>query len=122
MGLKKICRLVMCLSRLHNFCINERVGCELPPLSVDAAETSAHGGVPMERNPSGYNGFNDALPEQLLHGSDHFDDVDPAELRRVEARARRTPEGKLPRDFLVGKVVDQGLKRPAPAQWNVDNK
>jgi len=112
MGLKKICRLVMCLARLHNFCINERVGSELPPLPVDAVETSAHGGIPLERN-----ACNDSSPEQLLHGGDHFDDVDPAELRRIEARARRTLQGKLPRDHLVAKVVAQDLKRPTPAQW-----
>jgi len=119
MGLKKICRLVMCLARLHNFCINERVGNELPPLPVDAVEISAHGGIPLERNT--YNGFNDSSPEQLLHGGDHFDNVYPGELRRIEARACWTLDGKLPRDFLVAKVVEQELKRPTPKQWNLVN-
>lgn len=114
MKVKKITRLVMCLARLHNCCITERVGSELP-LPVDAVEISAHGGMRMERNACG---FNDSSPEQLLHGGDHFDDVDPAEPKRIEARARRALNGRLPRDFLVDKVVQQGLIRPTPKQWN----
>jgi len=118
MGIKKMCRLAMCLARLHNFCINERVGTALP-LPVDSAEITAHGGIPMERNE--HNGFNDSSPEQLLHGGEHFDEVDAAELKRVEAKARRTLNGRLPKDFLVAKVTEQQLKRPTPQQWNVDN-
>ena len=102
MGLKKVTHLVMCLAKLHNFCINERVGSELP-LPVDAVEISSHGGISMGRNE--YNGFNDSSPDQLLHGGEHFDGVEEAELRRVEARARRTLNGRLPRDFLMAKVV-----------------
>ena len=115
MKAKKITRLVMCLARLHNSCITERVGSELP-LLVDAVEILAHGGIRMERNAYG---FKDSSPEQLLHGGDHFDDVDPAEPKRIEARACRALNGRLPRDFLVDKVVQQGLVRLMPKQWNV---
>ena len=89
------------------------------PLPVDSVEISAQGGISMERNE--YNGFNDSSPEQLLHGGEHFEDVEPAELKRIEAKARRALNGRLPRDFLVAKVVEQQLKRPTPQQWNAHN-
>jgi len=110
-GINKTNQLVMALARLHNFCINERVGID-PSLATDAVEVSAHGGIPLLRRD-----WNDNSPEQLLRGGHHFHDVNPKEPRQIEARARRALGGVLPRDLLMQAVIDKDLKRPAPAKW-----
>ena len=101
----------MALARVHNFCINERVGVDAG-LATDAVEVSAHGGIPLVRRQ-----WNDNSPDQLLRGGHHFVDVNPKEPRRVEARARRALGGVLPRDLLLQSVVHQGLQRLTPANW-----
>ena len=55
MGMRKIVRLVVCLCRLHNYCINrcmKETGVEEPApeaLAADALEIMGAGGVPLER-------------------------------------------------------------------------
>ncbi len=70
-GLNKTCQLVMCLARLHNFCINERVGLD-KPLATDQVEVTSRGGIPLIPVE-----MNEHSPAQLLRGGHHFDDIDP---------------------------------------------
>jgi hypothetical protein len=84
-----------------------------PPLASDSADIAIHGGIPMEQR-----GVNNLSPEQLLHGGEHFDDVDRALLRQIERQETRDHgDEPLPRDILHESVMEQGLTRPTPALW-----
>lgn len=106
-------QLVMALARSHNFCVNERVGIE-KALAIDAAEVSSRGGIPLNTRE-----LNQCSPDQLLRGGHHFEDVNPLEPKRIEARARRALGGCLPRELLMKMAVDQELVRPAPMKWKL---
>ena len=119
--LQKIGSLLICLCRLHNFCINQRLKRSgaldsddiLPPTENDEFQIAAAGGVPLEpssRDPD----LNDQSPEQLLHGGEHFDDVHRNTRRRLERADNR--EG-TPRDAMVAIVERSQMKRPVPNQW-----
>jgi hypothetical protein len=132
-GIKKTTALVMALCKLHNYCIERRLlsraaryegdeSCSSdfdtevpPPLAADSAEIVMHGGIPMELHEEGLNDFS---PEQLLHGGEHFDDVDRVLLRRIERQEMKVNgDCPLPRDILHDSVMEQGLTRPTPALW-----
>jgi len=113
-GLKKTGQLVMCLARLHNFCINGRLGAAPPSLATDSAVTSSFGGIELEANE-----MNENSPEQLLHGGGHFEGtvLATAEQRRNhQRRAHRANGGVLPQDLLCESVVEQDLKQLTPRQ------
>lgn len=110
-NMKKIPQLVMCLARLHNFCITQRLLKNkrvklAPPLAIDAAEIAANGGMPA----------GEYSPQQLLGGGEHFDDVDRNMRRSIQYRARRD-NTKLPQELMLESVERQQLKRPTPRQW-----
>jgi hypothetical protein len=114
-GLAKTTALVMCLCRLHNYCIDQRdgdIGSSIsvpPPTARDQAEIAMNGGVPLnERN---YNS-----PDQLLHGGEHFDGVSRGLRRRAE-RAAASGGVALPRDILHESIIQNDLRRPTPASW-----
>lgn len=76
-GLKKTVSLVICLCRLHNYCINKRleasgdgdddVNEDVPaPLAADSLDIAGHGGVDVNRT------------EELLGGGAHHDDTTEA--------------------------------------------
>jgi len=115
LGIYKINALVMCLARLHNYCINRRLK-DAPALAKDSVEIASHGGIPLERS-----ALNEMSPDQLLHGGEHFDEWDReglrGELRAIEKRARRRRGGKLLRDEMLDIVVDKQLRRPRPQAW-----
>jgi hypothetical protein len=119
-GLKKTTALVSCLCRLHNYCIDRRLAkCNedpataVPvPLAADMADISTQGGVPLEPN-----ALNEFSPDQLLHGGDHFDDIDRNFRRNLSRRQERQEHGPLPREILYGIVVQKDLRRPTPARW-----
>ena len=128
MGIRKVVALVICLCRLHNFCINRRIkerNSNLseedvddipPPTARDAMEIAGNGGVPLEpvdeRNRS-----HEASPEQLLHGGEHFDDTTPQFRRQFERRNINTRGGFVPRDKLLDIVIKGGYKRKLPQSW-----
>ena len=126
--IRKVPSLIVCLCRLHNFCITERLnrtkgkrrkntnlsllGDVRPPTAADNAEIVLNGGIPLVVVPG-----NATSPEQLLHGGEHYDDVPRALRRGVLSRARRLTNDKLPQDLMLESVIMQGLKRPTPKNW-----
>ena len=109
-SLKKVPQLVMCLARLHNYCISERLANKktvklAPALAIDQAEIAANGGIP-----------GDTIPQQLLHAGEHFEDVTTNMRRSLQYRARKD-NSKLPMEHMLDSVVAQGLKRPDPKGW-----
>ena len=113
--ISKVGSLVLCLCKLHNFCINERIkrnqpeGSEQPlsALAQDLFAIASEGGVPFEVS-------RDLSPEQILHGGEHFDDL-PRDLRRQTERLER--DEVLPRDVLHNLVELKSLTRPLPSEW-----
>ena len=126
MGLKKTSAIVMCLCRLHNFCIDERMRMkggssglrkrkasrDIPKaLASDNLEIAVGGGIPLERTEQ-----NESSPEQLLHGGEHFDDC-PRAVRQLFQRNNTNRDEELPRDKMLSLVERQGMKRPMPRNW-----
>lgn len=106
-GFRKTNRLVMALCRLHNFCINDREttiagalgdGLVPPPLGEDQVYTDVHSGIED--------------PTDLLHGGEHFNDINRNARRRLNRRRQRNPQESL-RLF----VLNRGLRRPTPKRW-----
>jgi hypothetical protein len=105
----------MALCKLHNYCIDRRLllldtnDLVPPPLASDTADIAIQGGVPLEPRADG---LNDLSPEQLLHGGEHFDDINRALLRQLQRQDMNGNDVVLPRDILHDSVVEQGLTRP----------
>lgn len=124
-GLCEVTAMAVCLCRLHNFCIHRRrerhkvseaeftVDDEdtLPPTMQDHLEMELAGAIPLEVTRD-----NTASPNQLLHGGDHFDDIDRNQ-RRQEERLHRRNSGMLPRDKMHEKILEGGFMRPTPKEW-----
>ena len=112
-GLRKITQLTLCLCKLHNFLIDERIEKTLPR---DMLHLRSQGNIVLEPHST----FSEeTVPTELLHGGDHFDDV--GNLRtttmRREAYQSRRDGTQLPRDVLKQSVTEQGLVRPTPKNW-----
>jgi hypothetical protein len=120
MGLSKITAMVMCLCRLHNYCINQRLqrnrtAAAESPFAQDYAYILARGGVPLERTND-----NNLSPSQLLHGGEHYDDTSRNARRQFERLVINDGslvEQVLPREKLHRLVTDKQLKRPKPTSW-----
>ena len=63
--------------------------------------------------------MNRASPEQLLHGGEHFDDVERSYRRQEERHHRKNvDDGILPREKLHDIVDEGGWQRPRPVGWD----
>ena len=77
MGIHKITAMTVCLCKLHNFLINQKEN--IPPWTDrDAAHGMIRGSIPMEQQHQQEHNNEANVPEQLLHGVGHFDDVSAA--------------------------------------------
>jgi hypothetical protein len=76
MGVKKQICLVMALCKLHNFCMTgDDDDRRMPRLSPnDELSIMVNGGVELNYD------VIDSVPVELLHGGDHFDDVEATDL------------------------------------------
>jgi hypothetical protein len=87
-------QLILCLCWSHNCCIDqqlEKLALSLQvnlendvdedlfptPSMADQFESLSHGAFPLEPSPSG---MNEHLPEQILHGGEHYKDA-PCDVR-----------------------------------------
>ena len=118
MGIAKASCLVMCLCKLHNFCVNERLsradGLDIAePTAEDSMEVDASGGIRFDEN-SDKEG-----PSEPLGGGHHFDDVTEAQC--VAFTRRRLGNDVLLRDKLHMKVERGGFQRPIPRTWQDDS-
>jgi len=83
----KTTSLVMCLCKLHNFCIREQ-DIVAQPLAKDVVNISSEGGMSLPRFDTSHNwdyDSNDDRLDDLLDGGEHFDDVSRADRRRHES-------------------------------------
>lgn len=102
-SIRKTTNLVMCLGKLHNFCINER------DEALDSATLAL-------QNLSVSNAYeletlgNDLIPEQMLHAGEHFDDFCEIGVQADNRTARRDI---LPRERMLAQVENLQIQRPA---------
>ena len=109
-GVAKIVALVVALAKLHNFCIGESNVPERVPQVLDRDR------LHMMNDDSGYVGLgnddpqqNTAVPIDLIHLGEHFEDV-PESLLRLHRR--RNVGIDLPRARLFQMIVDGHWQRP----------
>ena len=108
MCIHKQTALTVCLCKLHNFLIEERLE---EALSDDVLECYKRGGcVELRQNEN-----DDVVPVELLN-DEHHDDISPQEVRRERDRERRQ-RAILPRTELFESIVTQRLRRPTPRRW-----
>ena len=105
---KRTISLVIALVKLHNFCVDFSDS-EVPSVGAsDDLRLIAHGVVPLVVNQDGA-----GIPEALLGGGHHMEDVGPAErrerLRDIQVQAAQTI---LPRERMLSEVADANLTRP----------
>ena len=119
-SITKIVSLVICLCRLHNYCIRRstkrsRTGNVIIPrsLAADNLEVQAAGGISLSTSSDG---MNEVAPLELLNGGQHHDDTEDKERRAFQRRGM-TKDDVLPRDCLHAMVIDGGFKRPTPQKW-----
>lgn len=100
----KVGPLVMCLCRLHNFCINQRV--EVSPGSYERDEIRVRSRAAMCRQECNEPVCLDSCgrPRSLLSGGHHWKDVGE--------RAPASEQARCPMDYLVDVVREKDLRRP----------
>ena len=128
-SMTKVMAIVASMCRIHNWLIDRRVGpittASIPPhTDEDALSMALEGAVPLEVRPG--HSRNERFPNQLLDVGNHFNDDPNRRIRRTVAHPRppttttgirdsnRFDRGKLPRENMCIKVMNLGMRRPAP--------
>ena len=107
-GIHKITALTFSLCKLHNFLLDDKENIA-PQTSQDAAYGAIRGTIGLEP----HRVFTEeVVPEDLLQGGDHFEDVDYNTRKRDRHEAIMnvcTQNQRLPREVLFDSVQRQGL-------------
>ena len=129
MGLRKSTSLVICLLKLHNFCIDERLASSknrdtprgtvvtediAPALGADNLEIICNGGFSADEETMTLGISASQGIAEIVGGGHHHDDNSPLVRQQF---ARRGSSAGVPRDRLHDIVVSKGLKRPTPRHW-----
>ena len=110
LSIPRIIALVNALAKLHNFCIDEKDGTQIPEqLNGDHLHmmNDCNGFVPMEPSADDQEVF--LVPAALMNGGHHFIDV-PRNIRRQQMR--QNSNELLPRQRLLQQVIDSHMTRP----------
>ena len=102
--MSKMTSLIMCLCKLHNFCINESESI-LKPLAVDVMNIAIEGGIALPNFDNGNNSISDRI-EELMDGGDHLEDVYRPDRRRYDG------ENSLPVHDMLKMIENGGYRRP----------
>jgi hypothetical protein len=109
-SIAKTSALVVALTKLHNFCIDQKdQAIERQPAS-DVLHQELIGVVPLVESLEAES----SLPLDLMNGGEHFDDMDRNLWRRREREYRNRNRNSLPRERLCDMIQEKGLTRPAP--------
>ena len=114
-SLKKTTALVMCLCKLHNFCIDMADIDIDDNCDADKLEISINGGIDLDEIVDIENAV---CPSELLDVGHNFDDIDRNLRRQIETRTSGNDD-IYPREQLLQSVIDQDLRRPQPRQWDL---
>ena len=74
MSIQKTVALVLCLAKLHNYCMNANDNVVLPCTASDQWPNEVNGAVPMEEMEH-FDKSGGITPRQLVDGGHHFDDI-----------------------------------------------
>ena len=110
--IEKTVALVMALAKLHNYCINAKDNDISANTARDEWISEINGAVPLVRV-EGHNEGSDVVPEQLLHGAEHFDDIGHAGRRRRQRHYESMTNAPLPREQLHSFIAAIGVTRPS---------
>ena len=118
-SIKKTVALVFALAKLHNYCIDQSDNSDLTYFANDKWLHELNGAGPLvPTRDSQSTGNNNVIPEQLMDGGHHFDDI--GGIRRRYNRQRRynyisrVNGSPLPRERLHSHIESIGLTRPTP--------
>jgi len=114
-SVRKTVALVLCLAKLHNYCIDADDTVVLSSTAADEWQHEINGAVPMEATDH-YDSNGGMTPHQLLDGGNHFDDIGISSRYNRQRRYNYLSaiEGTpLPRDRLHDLVASVGLTRPS---------
>jgi hypothetical protein len=107
-SIAKTSAMVVALAKLHNFCIDHNDQSIQGQSAVDILHQELIGAVPLvESEETGI-----SLPIGIMHGGEHFDDMDRNVRRRRDRENRNN--NNLPRERLCNMIQEKGLTRPAP--------
>ena len=111
----------MALAKLHNYCINAN-GNDISANTARDEWTSEINGavplVPVEDYDEGSDSrrLSDVVPEQLLHGGEHFDDIGHAGRCCRQRHFELATNASLPREQLHSYIAAIGVTRPSSVQ------
>ena len=75
-SIKRTVALVLALAKLHNYCIDQSDNSDLTYVANDERLHELNGAVPLVATQDLQStGNNDVIPEQLMDGGHHFDDI-----------------------------------------------
>jgi hypothetical protein len=113
--LKKKVAMVMCLGKLHNYCVDERES-SISPLTQgdEATSIELEGAVPLQsyftNTTEGHLTGQQGLPMQLMDAGNHYPRHVLAGLRRHKERQEKWTS-MLPRERMNLNVADKQLQR-----------
>ena len=114
---EKIVNMVECLCRLHNFIIDMETEPDTPsePSVEDNLNMILDGAISVnnhviQRGDGTGETVTYSSPSDVMHGGEHFDDVDRETRNRTIPS--RPPNDTLPREFIFAHVSEQDLRRP----------
>ena len=118
-SVQKTVALVLALAKLHNYCKDAQDDSRnVSHTARDEWVTEISGGVPLVPVAAEFQSGNDVVPEQLLHGGHHFDDIGGAVGRRNRQRRyeynSEVDRVLLPREALHSFIESIGVTRPPP--------
>jgi hypothetical protein len=113
-SIAKTVALVVALAKLHNYCIDADEWDIASNTARDEWISEVNGAVPLVPiDVDLQNAGNEVIPEQLLHGGHHFDDIGTGGRRTRQRRYERAANGApLPREVLHSHVASIGVTRP----------
>lgn len=115
---RKTVALVLALAKLHNYCIDVGDDCaDVRNTAIDEWTAEANGAVPLVPVQT-ENASRNVVPEQLVGGGHHFDDVGGSagrhNLQRRYNYVSQVDGVPLPRERLHQHIELIGLTRPTP--------
>jgi hypothetical protein len=117
-SIRKTVALVLALSKLHNYCIDQNDSSDLMYIASDEWQHEVNGAVPLFTVRDSSRGNNDVVPEQFMDGGHHFDDIGGMGGRYNRQRRynyiSRVEGSPLPRERLHSHIECIGLTRPTP--------
>jgi hypothetical protein len=107
----------MALAKLHNYCIIIAKDNHIyANTATDESTSEINYAVPLVQVEGHDEGSADVVPEQLLHGGEHFDDIGYAGCRRRQRHYESMTNAPLPREQLHSYVAAIGVTRPSVVQ------